>query len=269
MTQDNASIFNLLNLTHKRAIVTGAAQGLGLAISRRFAEAGVAVIIADVNEAAAEKAAGELREAGKSAWANCCDVSNEAQVKNMVDFAVKQMGGVDILVNNAGIFPRTALAETSAEQFNKVLDVNVTGTFLCSRYASKPMIEQGTGGSIINLASIDGLHPSYAGMSAYDSSKGAVVMFTRSLARELGKFDIRVNAIAPGGIKTEGARGAMGGGTDRRKQLEELKDFMSRMVLGRMGQPDEIARVALFLASEMSSYITGITIVADGGYLVG
>ena len=269
MTQDNVSLINLLSLINKRAIVTGAAQGLGLAISRRFAEAGAAVIVSDVNESLAGIAAGELRETGKSAWAYGCDVSDETQVKEMVDFAVKQMGGVDILVNNAGIFPRTALAETSAAQFNKVFDVNVTGTFLCSRYASKPMVEQGTGGSIINLASINGLHPSYAGMSAYDSSKGAVVMITRSLARELGKYDIRVNAIAPGGIKTEGARGSMGGGTDRRKQLEELKEFMSRMVLGRMGQPDEIARVALFLAGEMSSYITGITIVADGGYLVG
>ena len=131
------------------------------------------------------------------------------------------------------------------------------------------MIEQGKGGSIINIASIDAIHPSYPGMSAYDSSKAGVIMLTRSLARELGKYEIRVNAIAPGGIKTEGARGSMGGGTDRRQQLAELKYFMARMVLGRMGQPDEIARVALFLASEMSSYITGTTIVADGGYLVG
>lgn len=269
MVQDYPGINALLSLENKRAIVTGAAQGLGLAITRRLAEAGAAVLLIDINEAAAGKAAGELRETGITARAFGCDVSDEAQVKEMVEYAVKQMGGVDILVNNAGIFPRTALSETTAEGFNNVHNVNVTGTFLCSRYASKPMIEQGKGGSIINLASIDGLHPSYPGMSAYDSSKGSVIMLTRSLARELGEYEIRVNAIAPGGIKTEGARGSMGGGTDRRKQLAELKEFMSRMVLGRMGQPDEIARVALFLAGEMSSYITGITIIADGGYLVG
>jgi 2-deoxy-D-gluconate 3-dehydrogenase len=187
----------------------------------------------------------------------------------MVDFAIKQMSGVDILVNNAGIFPRTPLSETSVENFAKVLSVNLTSVFLCSRYASKPMIEQGKGGSIINLASIDAIHPSYPGMSAYDSSKAGVIMLTRSLARELGKHEIRVNAIAPGGIKTEGATRSMGGGADRRQQLAELKEFMARMVLRRMGQPDEIARVALFLASEMSSYITGTTIVADSGYLVG
>ncbi|MBN1367363.1 MAG: SDR family oxidoreductase [Dehalococcoidales bacterium] len=269
MTQDNISINSLLSLVNRRAIVTGAAQGLGLAITKRLSEAGAAVLITDINETAAAKAAGEIRETGKSAWAFSCDVSSESQVKSMVDFAVKQMGGVDILVNNAGIFPRTAVLDTTAENFKKVLDVNITGTFLCSRYAGKSMIEQGKGGSIINLASIDGIHPSYPGMSAYDSSKGGVIMITRSLARELGQYDIRVNAIAPGGIKTEGARGSMSGGTDRRQQLVELKEFMARMVLGRMGQPDEIARVALFLASEMSSYITGITIVADGGYLVG
>ncbi len=269
MSHDNIGLVGLLSLKDKKAVVTGAAQGLGLAISRRLAEAGAAVLVADINEAAAGKAAGELRESGASAWAFNCDVSNENQVKKMVDFAVKQMGGIDVLVNNAGIFPRTPISTTSSGEFSRLLIVNITGTFLCSRYASVPMIEASQGGSIINLASIDGLHPSNPGMSAYDSSKGGVIMLTRSLARELGKYDIRVNAIAPGGIKTEGARGSMGGGTDRRQQIAELKDFMSRMVLGRMGQPDEIARVALFLAGEMSSYITGSVIVADGGYLVG
>ena len=269
MTHNNTGINSLLSLADKRAIVTGAAQGLGFAISRRLSEAGAAVLMVDANETAAEKSVADMKSIGAQVWSTRCDVSSELEVNNMVDFAVKQMGGVDILVNNAGIFPRTPLSETSAENFAKVLSVNLTGTFLCSRYVSKPMIEQGTGGSIINLASIDAIHPSYPGMSAYDSSKAGVIMLTRSLARELGKYEIRVNAIAPGGIKTEGARGSMGGGTDRRQQLAELKEFMARMVLGRMGQPDEIARVALFLAGEMSSYITGTTIVADGGYLVG
>jgi len=158
----------------------------------------------------------------------------------------------------------------SASDFEKVISVNLTGTFLCSRYASQYMIQQKRGGCIINLASIEAFHPSSSGMSAYDSSKGGVLMLTRSLAKELGQYRIRVNGIAPGGILTRNVAANVGNMSveDRKSQMKELKAFMSRMVLGRMGEADEIARVALFLASELSSYITGETVIVDGGYLI-
>ena len=162
-----------------------------------------------------------------------------------------------------------AVAEMTGEDFKKVIDVNLTGTFLFTRYAGQAMIQGDRGGCIINIASIEALHPSSTGMTAYDASKGGVLMLTKSSARELGKQDIRVNAIAPGGIMTRGVLSQMDRKVeDPQKSMKELKRFMSRMVLGRMGVADDIARVALFLASDLSGYITGEMIVADGGYLI-
>ena len=157
--------------------------------------------------------------------------------------------------------------ERRLEDWNKVIAVNLTGTFLCGRYAADAMITQGKGGSIINIASIEALHPSSTGMSAYDASKGGVLMLTKSMASELGKHAIRVNAIAPGAIKTRGMLSQTSPPGDR-AQLKELKSFLSRIALGRMGDADDIARTALFLASDMAEYITGEMIIVDGGYLV-
>jgi NAD(P)-dependent dehydrogenase (short-subunit alcohol dehydrogenase family) len=155
----------------------------------------------------------------------------------------------------------------TGEDFQSVISINLAGTFLCSRYASDAMISGRKGGSIINIASIEALHPSSTGMTAYDASKGGVLMLTKSLARELGRHDIRVNAIAPGGIKTRGILSQVTP-SGSREQLKELKSFLSRIVLGRLGDADDIARTAVFLASEMAGYITGEMIVVDGGYLV-
>jgi 2-deoxy-D-gluconate 3-dehydrogenase len=174
----------------------------------------------------------------------------------------------EILVNNAGIYPRVPLVEMTEKDFQRVISVNLTGTFLCSREVSRRMVEQGRGGCIINIASIDALHPAHDGMVAYDASKGGVLTMTKSMARELGRHDIRVNAIAPGGIVTEGVRSIFSGPASNQGKAQ-LKSFMSRMVIGRMGEADEIGRVALFLASDLASYITGTLIVADGGYLIG
>ncbi len=270
MPQEDPPIAALISLAGKRAIITGGATGLGLAIARRLAEAGASMLLADVDTAGGREAARALQQAGYHAGFASCDVSREPDVRAMVQQAVEQLGGIDILVNNAGVYPRTPLTETSLDEFNRVLAVNLTGTFLCSREVAARMIEQDRGGCIINLASIDAVHPSYEGMAAYDSSKGGVLMLTRSLARELGKHNIRVNAIAPGGIMTRALVSSTGSTSEEeaRRQRRDLKSFMARMVLGRMGEPDEIARVALFLASEMASYITGTMVVADGGYLV-
>jgi len=188
----------------------------------------------------------------------------------MVNTAIEKMGGIDILVNNAGIYPRIPLAQMTGSDFEQVMSVNLTGTFLCSRYASQRMIEQRQGGCVINIASIDSLHPSSPGLSAYNSSKGGVLMLTKSMALELGRYGIRVNAIAPGGIMTEGmlSHTKESPKEQDKAQLRELRAFMARIVLGRMGDADDVARVALFLASDLASYVTGGLIVVDGGYLI-
>jgi 2-deoxy-D-gluconate 3-dehydrogenase len=256
----------LINLTGKSAIVTGGATGIGLAIARRLAEAGAGVLIADLNAADARKASSEFNSLGYNTSFVKCDVAEEEEVKKMVAEVVRTLGGIDILVNNAGVYPRKPLEEMTGRDFEQVIAVNLKGTFLCSRYAVPEMIKK-QGGSIINIASIEAVHPSSTGMSAYGASKGGVLMLTKNLAREVGAYNIRVNAIAPGGIKTRGVLSQTGGPRDR-AQLKELKSFISRIALDRLGDADDIARVALFLASELSGYITGDLIVADGGYLV-
>lgn len=260
-------LHELVDLSGRRCIVTGGATGIGLSISYRLAEAGATVVIADINEAEAVRAAGELKEQGFTVITVRCDVGDEKDIRHMIDTAVQNMGGVDILVNNAGIYPHIPFEQMTAADFERVLAVNLSGTFNCSREASKYMIEQDRGGCIINIGSIDSLHPSARGLSAYDASKGGVLSLTRSLALELGVHDIRVNAILPGGILTGGvmtqsSREPTGEGK------KQFKAFMSRMVLGRMGEADDVGRVALFLASDMAAYITGSAIVVDGGYLI-
>jgi 2-deoxy-D-gluconate 3-dehydrogenase len=261
------TVAELISLKGKKAVVTGGARGLGLGIAYRLAEAGATVVVADIDGDDAKKSAESLTKAGFKALSVKCDVCSEEDVKKMVEFAASQMGSIDILVNNAGIFPQIPLQEMRAEDFDRVISVNLRGTFLCSREASRLMVERRSGGSIINLASIDAVHPSQKGLTAYDASKGAVLTLTKSLALELGQDDIRVNAIAPGGILTDSLRSLVTD-TPSTQGKAQLKKFMARMALGRMGRADEVARVALFLASEMSSYITGTLIVVDGGYLI-
>ncbi|HEY86864.1 MAG TPA: SDR family oxidoreductase [Dehalococcoidia bacterium] len=266
----NVTISELIDLTGKRAIITGGAMGIGFAICRRLAEAGATVFVADTNAEAAQGATEQLKGCGYNATFTQCDVSQEEEVKAMVNTAIEKMGGIDILVNNAGIYPRISLSQMFGNDFEQVISVNLTGTFLCSRYTSQKMIEQRRGGCIINIASIDSLHPSSTGLSAYDSSKGGVLMLTKSLALELGQYNIRVNAIAPGGIMTKGvlSQARASSKEQEKAQLKELKAFMARMVLGRMGDADDVARVALFLVSDLASYVTGDLIVVDGGYLI-
>lgn len=257
----------LVSLAGKTAVVTGGAAGIGFAISYRLAEAGASVVVADVDGDGAEQAAAALRKQGRQAIAVRCDVSREGDVLGMMDRAVGEFGGIDIVVNNAGIYPRMALEEVSREDFERVVAVNLTGAFLCTREASRHMIERGRGGCIINIASVDSVHPSSRGLSAYDASKGGLLTLTKSLALELGRHDIRVNAIAPGGIMTASMVSSVAGPATAQGKTE-LKAFMARMLLGRMGEADDVGRVALFLASDLASYMTGSVVVVDGGYLV-
>jgi len=257
----------LIGLTGKVAIVTGGASGIGFAISYRLAEAGADILIVDVDGEKARQASQEFKGCGYQASSIQCDVTCEEEVQNMAKTAVKEMGSIDILVNNAGIYPRIPLAQMTGDDFEQVISVNLKGTFLCSREVSQRMIEQKRGGCIINIASIDAIHPSAEGLSAYDASKGGVLALTKSMALELGRHNIRVNAIAPGGILTEGLRSHLTGASiDQGKA--QLKAFMSRMPLGRMGRADDIGRVVLFLVSDLASYMTGSLVVVDGGYLI-
>jgi NAD(P)-dependent dehydrogenase (short-subunit alcohol dehydrogenase family) len=270
-SDEQQSIHELFSLKGKRAIITGGAAGIGLAIASRLAEAGATIFIADIMKDTAESAVKQLQNKGYTAFYSYCDIKDENSVREMTNQAIDKMTGIDILVNNAGVYPRKSISEMNQQDFENVVSINLTGAFLCSKYATEQMIKQLRGGCVINIASIEALHPSSTGMSAYDASKGGLLMLTKSMAREMGEHSIRVNAIAPGAILTRGLTSQMEVLSKERQvaEIKELKRFMSRMVLGRMGDGDDIARVALFLASEMSSYITGELIVADGGYLLG
>jgi 2-dehydro-3-deoxy-D-gluconate 5-dehydrogenase len=260
---------DLVALTGRTAIVTGGAMGIGAGIAARLAEAGAAVLVADLDGEAAEATAKQLRERGLEAGALRVDVADEADVARMVDTAVERYGGVDVLVNNAGIFPSTLLMRMSGEDFDRVVRVNLHSVFSCTKAVARVMIDQGRGGRIINVTSIDALHPSSAGLAHYDASKHGVWGFTKNVALELAPHGITVNAIAPGAIATPGTAAASPGqvpeGVDIRAVLQA---FLARIPLRRMGEPDDIGRVALFLASDLASYMTGSQVVVDGGALL-
>lgn len=261
---------NLLDLSGKTAIVTGGAAGIGWGISSRLAEAGANVLVADVNDERAQHAKQELLAKGWKAEAIRADVSNETDVDAMVAKAVGTFGGVDILVNNAGIYPSILLMNMALADFDRVLAVNLKSVFLCTKKAAQQMIAQGRGGKIVNITSIDALHPSSAGLAHYDASKHGVWGFTKNVALELAPHDIWVNAVAPGGVATPGVaeaqkRSEVPKGVDMQKMMEQ---FLARIPMKRMGEPDDIGKAVLFLASDMSSYMTGSQIVVDGGALL-
>lgn len=261
------TISQLLNLSGKTALVTGGAVGIGYGVAARLAEAGAHVMIADSNAAKAKAAAAELNSKGWSVRSITVDVADERDVTHMVDTTVADFGSVDILVNNAGIYPNIPLNKLTLDQFEKVIRVNLRGVFLCTKYASEIMIKQGKGGRIINVTSIDALHPSMIGLAHYDASKHGVWGFTKNVALELAEHKIWVNAIAPGGIVTPGVAQAMPNMTPE-KSRQVMEAFMAKIPMHRMGDPDEIGKVALFLASDMASYMTGAQVVVDGGALL-
>lgn len=260
----------LTSLSGKTAIVTGGGVGIGLGIAQRLAEAGANVLVADIHEDRAISAVKQITDAGYSAKATTTDVSSEEQVAAMVQEAEDAFGHIDILVNNAGIYPNILLMNMTSEEFDRVIDVNLRSVFLTTKLVAEKMIVRGEGGRIINITSIDALHPSSAGLAHYDASKHGVWGFTKNVALELAPHNIWVNAVAPGGIATPGTKEVQGTmempkGVDMEKLLEA---FMQKIPMKRMGEPDDIARAVLFLASDMSSYMTGSQIVVDGGVLL-
>lgn len=258
-----------INLSGLTAIVTGGAMGIGKGIAVRLHQAGANVVIADLDELAAATTANELNTARpNSALPIKTDVSQVADVAKLVQETVAKFGSLDILVNNAGIYPPTPLAAMSEDQFMKVIDVNLRGCFLTTKHASDQMIKQGRGGKIINITSIDALHPSMVGLAAYDASKHGLWGFTKNTALELAEHKIWVNAIAPGGITTPGVAKMQGPSQPEVDMKAVMDAFLAKIPMHRMGEPDEIGKVALFLASDLSSYMTGSQIVVDGGSLL-
>jgi 2-deoxy-D-gluconate 3-dehydrogenase len=248
----------ILSLAGKTAIVTGGAKGIGRGIAERFAEAGAKVVIADLDQEAGEKAAKAL--CGDFVRA---DMAREEDIVGLVRHVIERNGHADVLVNNAGIYPFQPALEMTAEFWDKVKAVNLRGLFLLSREFANAARSHGGGGAIVNIGSIDSLHPSSVGLAAYDASKGGVLMFTRNFALEVAPLGIRVNMIAPGGVMTEGVSQSQSGVPE-----ELTQQFLSKVPMGRWGEPDDIATMALALATPISAYVTGATFVVDGGRLL-
>ena len=262
------TIAQLFDLSGKGAIVTGGGMGIGRAIVTRLAEAGAAVMIADIDLEAAGKVAQMIKEKGGKAEAIRADTRSLADAAKVAEATVQAFGSLDILVNNAGIYPISNALETTEELWDRTLDINLKGTFFFSQAAAREMVKAKHGGRIINMASIDAVHP-MGQVSHYNASKGGVLSLTKALALEWAPHGIIVNAVAPGSIWTPGSEKIRvqqeAAGKD---PLEMLKKFQTRWPLGRPGEPDDIAKVVLFYASEAVNYVTGTMLVVDGGYLL-
>lgn len=253
----------------RRVLVTGGAMGIGFGIVERFVDGGADVLIADLDGGAADAAANKLAGLEGSAHPLQLDVSQDDAGARAVDAAVAALGGLDVLVNNAGVYPMCPVADMEPAMFDRVIAINLRGAAFMAKAAFNHMKAGGSGGAIVNIASIDALHPSMVGLAAYDASKGGLLMFTKSLALEAAPYGVRVNAIAPGGITTEGSTKPMAEGGMTPEEIKAMTDsFAAQIPMGRMGEPDDIATVAVFLASPAAGYITGELLVVDGGRLL-
>ncbi len=255
----------MFRLDKKIAFVTGAGSGIGESIARLFAQQGAHVVLADLREDAAQRVASEIHEAGGSARVQLLDVTEESQVTSGIERAAALEGRLDILVNNAGISHVGSILETSLEDWERLMQVNARGVFLCAREGVRQMLAQSPrGGVIINMASVAAMIGIERRLP-YCASKGAVLALTRSIAIDFATRGIRCNAICPGTVQTPFvedylARNFAGQEDEVRQQLQ------ARQPVGRMGQPDEIAYAALYLASDEATFVTGSALVIDGGW---
>jgi NAD(P)-dependent dehydrogenase (short-subunit alcohol dehydrogenase family) len=246
-------------LAGKVAVVTGAGTGIGTGIAEALANAGAAVVIGYYGSArGADALAKTLTEAGKQALAHRCDVRDYEDVQALFDTALAAYGRVDILVNNSGITEAHPLLEMTPDEWDKTLNVNLRGAFFCTQRAAKEMIAQGNGGKIINLSSVHGFQ-SVPGHAHYEASKGGINMFTKAAAVDLAQHDIQVNAIAPGAIEVERYFRTM--------PAYDRNRMAGKIPAGRVGFPDDIAPLAVFLCSPGANYISGQIIWADGGLI--
>jgi dehydrogenase/reductase SDR family protein 4 len=248
------------DLTGKVAIVTGASKGIGESIARGLAEFGAKVIVSSRKQEAVDEVAEALKADGLEATGVACHVGDEAQLKNLVAQTIKIYGGVDILVNNAVTNPYFGRLESyTSDLFDKMMNVNVKAPFTLANLCFAKMKERG-GGSIINIASVEGLKPS-SGLSIYSVNKAALIMLTKTQAKEWGLAGVRSNAICPGLIKTKFSQALW-------KNEKVMEQVTEELPAGRMAAPDEMAGLACFLASDASSYSTGSVFLADGGHMI-
>ncbi len=251
----------MFDLKNKVVVITGARRGMGKADALLFSRAGAKVVVSDISQEECQKVVDEIKKEGGQAMAVKCDVSKKIEVDNLIKTATDKWDRVDVLVNNAGIVDFKPFVDLSEADWDKVLDINLKGYFFCAQAAVKEMIKQKSG-VIVNIASVamgqQGI--GFVGLVHYCASKGGIVAMTEALAAELAPYNIRVNAIAPGAIDTPMA-------DSTKMDPAALQGTLSRIPLKRMGKPEEIANTVLFLASDASSYITGATIVVDGGWL--
>ena len=247
-------------LENKVALITGAASGIGLAAAELFAREGAALMVADIDSARLDAVAKNLQQSGATVHHSTGDLSFSGVARRIADEAANRFGRIDILFNNAGIDLRGTIEETSDENLDRILSVNVKAAFFLTKYVV-PHIDSLRGGSIINTSSAVALYP-VVGRIAYCTTKGAIVSLTKALALDLAPRNIRVNCICPGAVNTPLLQQDFAAAKDPDARLASI---IARYPIGRLAEADEIARVALFLASSESSYITGATITADGG----
>lgn len=259
----------LFDVAGLNVIVTGAAKGIGFGIAERFVDGGANVLLVDQDEAALVRAISRLSGPGRAERLTLDIAADDAGLR-AVTKCVELFGSVTTLVNNAGIFPQTPLLSMTPEAFDRVYRVNLRGLAFTSAAVGRRFVEQKRGGVIVNIGSVDSVHPSMVGLAAYDASKGGVLMLTRSLALELAPHSVRVNAVLPGGVTTEGTSAPLeGSGMSTEQQQQMIAGFVNNKIpLRRMGVPDDIAGAVIFLASSASSYMTGASIVVDGGMLL-
>jgi len=251
------NVKQLLNLSGRVAIITGGSVGLGRQMAEGLAEMGASVVLCARKKERCEQAAQELQQLGVKSLALGCDVKNPADVQKMADDAVAQFGRIDILINNAGTSWGAPVEQMKLEDWNKVIETNLTGTFLCSQAVGKVMLKQKRG-KIINIASVSGLGGAPPELPAigYHASKGGVIAFTKDLACKWAMHNIQVNAIAPGWFPTHMSN----------RVLEHYRDFfLERIPLRRFGNDHDLKGAAVFLASDASDYVTGHVLVVDGG----
>jgi len=252
-----------MNLKSKVAIITGAGRGMGRTHSLVLSGAGAKVVVSDISEENCQKVVKEIEGKDGEALAIKCDVSEKSDVEKMVKKTMEKFGRLDILVNNAGICEFKPFLELTEDEWQRTLDINLKGYFLCAQAAAREMARQKSG-VIINIASVvmgqQGI--GFPNIVHYCASKGGIVGMTEALALELAQYNIRVNAVSPGMIETSMV--------DPLKQDSKMMEAMlSRIPMHRVGKPEEVSNLVLFLASEESSYITGSTMVVDGGWLAG
>jgi len=249
------------DLKGKVAIVTGARRGMGRSHALTLAKAGANVVVADISLEDCQKVVEEIKKSGGQALAVKCDVTKKTEIDEMVKKAIEQWGRVDILVNNAGICQFKPFLEITEEEWDRTIDINLKGYFLCAQAAAKEMVRQKSG-AIVNIASIamGQVGVGFPALSHYCASKGGIVALTEAMALELALFNIRINAIAPGAIDTPMVEST-------KADPKTLEGTLSRIPLHRLGKAEEVSNLVLFLASDASSYMTGSTVVIDGGWL--